>query len=62
MLRSISRPGVSRGTRNIEKPPCTPSSGLVTTMAIRNSAQRACEEKNFHPLMTQWSPSRTGWW
>ena len=35
------------------------TSGLVTTITIRKEAVFALEEKNFQPLMTQSSPSRT---
>ena len=37
------------------------TSGLVTTITIRNDAVLALEEKNFQPLITQSSPSRTAW-
>ena len=59
MLRSMMTPGVSVGTRNIDMPRYGLTSGLVTTMTMRNAAVRAFEEKNFHPLMTQSSPSLT---
>jgi hypothetical protein len=52
-------PGVSVGTRNIDMPWYGLTSGLVTTMTIRNAAVRALDEKNFRPLITQSSPSRT---
>ncbi len=35
------------------------TSGLVTTMTIRNDAVFALDEKYFQPLITQSSPSRT---
>ncbi len=35
------------------------ASGSVTAITIRNSAQRAWDEKNFHPLITHSSPSLT---
>ena len=50
-------PGVSVGTRNIDMPLYGVTSGLVTTMTIRNEAVLAFEEKNFQPLMTHSSPS-----
>ena len=34
-------------------------SGFVTTMTMRNDAVRAFDEKNFQPLMTHSSPSRS---
>ena len=37
----------------------TVASGLVTAMMMKKLAQRALEEKNFSPLMTHSSPSRT---
>ena len=52
-------PGVSVGTRNIDMPSYALTSGLVTTITMRNAAVRALDEKNFQPLMTQSSPSRT---
>ena len=59
MLRSMLTPGVSAGTRNIDMPLYGLTSGSVTAMTMRNVAVLALEEKNFHPLMTQSSPSRT---
>ena len=47
------------GTRNIDMPLYALTSGLVTTMTIRNAAVFALEEKYFQPLITQSSPSRT---
>ena len=35
------------------------ASALVTAMTMKKLAQRALEEKNFSPLMTHSSPSRT---
>ena len=52
-------PGVSVGTRNIDMPWYALTSGLVTTMTMRNDAVLALEEKNFQPLMTHSSPSLT---
>ena len=52
-------PGVSVGTRNIDMPWYALTSGLVTTMTIRNDAVLAFDEKYFQPLMTQSSPSLT---
>src|SRR3954466_5479064 len=56
-LRTMLTPGVSVGTRNIDMPWYAETSGLVTTMTIRNDALLAFDEKNFHPLMTHLSPS-----
>ena len=53
------KPGVSRGTRNIDAPWWTGTSGFVIAIAIRNSARSAWEEKYFSPSITQESPSRT---
>ena len=50
-------PGVSVGTRNIDAPLYTVTSGSVTAMTMRNAAVRALDEKNFQPLMTHSSPS-----
>ena len=52
-------PGVSVGTRNIDMPWYALTSGLVTTITIRNDAVLAFDEKNFQPLITHSSPSRT---
>ena len=37
------------------------TSGLVTTITMRNDAVLAFDEKNFQPLMTHSSPSWTAW-
>ena len=52
-------PGVSVGSRNIDMPWYGLTSGLVTTITMRNDAVFALEEKYFQPLITQSSPSRT---
>ncbi len=59
MLRSMVTPGVSVGTRNIDMPWYALTSGLVTTMTMRNDAVFALDEKNLRPLMTHSSPSLT---
>src|SRR5690606_17351184 len=58
-LRTISTPGVSVGTRNIDMPLYGLTSGLVTAMTIRNDAVFAFDEKYFQPLITHSSPSLT---
>src|SRR5580765_6373578 len=58
-LRTMSTPGVSVGTRNIDMPLYGLTSGFVTTMTIKNDAVLAFDEKNFHPLITHSSPSLT---
>src|SRR6185503_8885882 len=58
-LRTMLTPGVSVGTRNIDMPWYALTSGLVTTMTIRNDAVFALEEKYFQPLMTHSLPSLT---
>src|ERR1019366_2801300 len=58
-LRTISTPGVPVGTRNIDIPLYGFTSGFVTAITMRNSAVRALDEKNFQPLMTHSSPSRS---
>ena len=57
-MRTIRTPGVSVGSRNIDMPWYALTSGLVTTITIRNDAVLALEEKKFQPLITQSSPSR----
>ena len=57
--RTMSTPGVSVGTRNIDAPWYTLTSGSVMAITMRKAAVRALDEKNFHPLMTHSSPSRT---
>jgi hypothetical protein len=52
-------PGVAVGTRNMDIPWYALTSGSVTTITIRNSAVLALDEKNFEPLITHSSPSRT---
>ena len=52
-------PGVSVGTRNMDAPLYTLTSGSVMAITMRKAAVRALDEKNFHPLMTHSSPSRT---
>ena len=59
MLRTMSTPGVSVGTRNMDIPWYTSVSGSVMAITMRKLAVRALEEKNFHPSMTHSSPSRT---
>ena len=49
--------GVSVGTRNIDMPLYGLTSGLVTTMTMRNDAVLAFDEKNLAPLITHSSPS-----
>src|SRR3954471_20745959 len=58
-LRTMFTPGVSVGTRNIDIPWYALTSGLVTTMTMRNDAVLAFDEKYFQPLMTHSSPSLT---
>jgi hypothetical protein len=58
-LRTIRTPGVSVGSRNIDMPAYGLTSGLVTTITMRNAAVLALEEKYFQPSITQSSPSRT---
>ena len=58
MLRTMSTPGVSVGTRNIDIPWYALTSGSVTAITMRNDDVRALDEKNFHPSMTHSSPSR----
>ncbi len=58
-LRSMCTPGVSVGTRNIDMPLYGLTSGLVTTMTMRNEAVLALDEKYFQPLITHSSPSLT---
>ena len=58
MLRTISTPGVSVGTRNIDIPWYALTSGSVTAMTMRKAEVRAFDEKNFHPSITHSSPSR----
>jgi hypothetical protein len=58
-LRSIVTPGVSVGTRNMDMPWYALTSGFDTAITMRNDAVLALEEKNFDPLMTHSSPSRS---
>ena len=56
--RTISMPGVSRGTRNIDIPLYRLASGSVTAMTMKNAACSAFEVKNLSPEITHSSPSR----
>ena len=58
-LRTISIPGVSAGTRNIDMPLYGLTDGSVTAITMKNEAVFAFEEKNFHPFSTHSEPSRT---
>ena len=51
-------PGVSAGTRNIDVRCEVRRSGSVTAMTMQKLANRALEENNFSPLITQSSPSQ----
>ena len=58
-MRTISIPGRSDGTMNIDMPWYGDTSGSVTAITMTNAAVFAFEEKNFHPFSTHSSPSRT---
>jgi hypothetical protein len=55
----ISSPGVPAGTRNIDVPLYTDTSGSVTAMTMMNDARSKLDENHFSPSMTHESPSRT---
>src|SRR5579875_1966362 len=55
----MTSPGVPAGTRNVEAPRWTGTSGSVIATTMKNEATDALEEKYFRPVMTQSSPSRT---
>jgi hypothetical protein len=57
--RTISTPGVSTSTTNIEARWYLRASGSVTAMTMRKSAIEPLEENHLWPLMTQSSPSLT---
>jgi hypothetical protein len=53
----ISIPRVSVGTRNIEVPWYTLTSGSVTAITIANAANRRFDEYHFSPSMSHSLPS-----
>jgi hypothetical protein len=52
------RPSVPAGTRNVEAPRWTGTSGSVIATTMKNEATDALEEKYFRPVITQSPPSR----
>jgi len=46
------------GTRNVDAPLCTATSGLVIATTMKNDATEALDDQYLRPLMIQSSPSR----
>ena len=52
-------PGVSFGTRNVDAPLCTGTSGSVIATTMKKVATEALDDQYLSPSMIQSSPSRT---